>query len=193
MVIDVFNGDYLEAAVVDARPDVIIHQLTDLPRDLDPAMMNEAIARNANLRNEGTLNLVVAAHAAGVRRMIAQSIAWAYAPGEKPYAEDAPLDMAAEGIRAVSVAGVVALENWTLNAAPVEGVVLRYGRLYGPGTAYEMPSSPPVVHVNAAAYATLLAIGHGEPGVFNIAEGTGEVVTEKARTQLGWSAGFRLG
>ena len=68
-------------------------QLTDLPRGLDPRRMAEGIARNARIRSEGTRNLVAAALAAGTRRLIAQSIAWAYAPGSKPHAEEDPLDM----------------------------------------------------------------------------------------------------
>ena len=97
--------------------------------------MQEATSRNARIRDEGTRNLVRAAIAAGARRLIAQSIAWAYAPGPEPHRETDPLDTGAEGMRGISVRGVAALENRTLNSPPLEGLVLRYGRLYGPGRA----------------------------------------------------------
>ena len=83
----------------------MIHQLTDLPPGLDPSRMQEATSRNARIRDEGTRNLVRAAIAAGARRLIAQSIAWAYAPGMEPHREADPLDIGAEGTRGISVRG----------------------------------------------------------------------------------------
>ena len=124
--------------------------------------------------------------------MIAQSIAWAYAPGPRPYREDHPLDLNAEGDRLVSVRGVEFLERQVLEAWRLEGLALRYGRLYGPGSGTDTPPSPPAVHVDAAAYAALLAIDHGEPGAFNIADPNDEVSTDKATAALGWRADFRL-
>ncbi len=97
-VVDVFDAEKLRAAVLAARPDVVIHQLTDLPPGLDPAQMEAGRARNARIREEGTRNLVSAAVAAGATRMIAQSIAFAYAPGPTPYREDAPLDPSARAV-----------------------------------------------------------------------------------------------
>lgn len=190
--VDVFDEEGLRHAVAAARPEIAIHQLTDLPPGLDPARMAAATANNARIRDEGTRNLVKAAIAAGARRLIAQSIAWAYAPGPKPYAEDDPLDAGAEGARAVSVGGIIALENWTLKSPPLAGIILRYGRLYGPGTGAEAPTGPLSLHVDAAAYAAFLAVDRGDPGIFNIAEPNGEVATEKARRELGWRADFRL-
>ena len=101
---------------------------------------------------------------AGAHRMIAQSIAWAYAPGPRPYCEDHPLDLNAEGDRLVSVRGVESLERQVLGASPMDGLALRYGRLYGPGSGADAPPSPPSVHVDAAAYAALLAIDHASRG-----------------------------
>src|SRR3546814_20134412 len=95
--------------------------------------MDEAIIRNARIRDEGTRNLVQAAIAAGVRRVVAQSIAWAYAPGPEPPSEDDPLDTEAEGGRAVSVRGVAAMETCVLNAPPLAGGGLRYGQDSGQG------------------------------------------------------------
>ncbi|HWG69392.1 MAG TPA: hypothetical protein VN692_08255 [Steroidobacteraceae bacterium] len=88
--------------------------------------------------------------------------------------------------------GVVALEEWTLKTEALEGVVLRYGQIFGPGTHANTPSDFIPVHVDAAAYAALLAIDHGGPGAFNIAQPNIHVATEKARAELNWSADFRL-
>ena len=75
----------LRRAVIAAKPDVVIHQLTDLPDVSDPARMRAAMSeKNSRLRIEGTRNLMAAAKAAGVRRVVAQSIAFIYAPGPKP-------------------------------------------------------------------------------------------------------------
>jgi uncharacterized protein YbjT (DUF2867 family) len=160
VVVDVFDATALSRAVASARPDVVIHQLTDLPKDLDPREMGAAIIRTARVRGEGTRNLVGAAIAAGARRLVAQSIAWAYAPGAEPHAETDPLDAGAAGDDGVNVQGLIALEDLTLKSPPLEGVVLRYGQLYGPGTASDRPSNHAPIHVDAAAYAALLAIDH---------------------------------
>jgi nucleoside-diphosphate-sugar epimerase len=125
----VVGGDVMEAAQIRdvlgaARPDVVMHQLTDLSaRDL---------RANAALRVAGTRNLVDAALAVGVTRVVAQSIAWAYAPGAGPAAEGEPLDVHASGTRGESVAAVHALERTTAQAP--DWVALRYGMLYGTGT-----------------------------------------------------------
>lgn len=192
IVVDVLDASALDRSVASARPEVVIHQLTDLPKDLDPALMEEAIIRNARVRSEGTRNLVRAAIAAGARRLVAQSIAWVYAPGAEPHVETDPLDDAAEGSRRITMQGVIALENLVLKSPPLEGVVLRYGHLYGPGTHADRPSATMPVHVDAAAYAALLAIDHGDLGCYNIAQPNSQVSTEKARSLLGWTADFRL-
>jgi nucleoside-diphosphate-sugar epimerase len=190
VAVDVFDAPALARAIEAARPDVIIHQLTDLPSGLDPSLMGEAIARNARVRQEGTRNLVHGALAAGARRMIAQSIAWVYASGTPPYTEDDPLQ-ADEG-RSVSLRGVVALEDLVLNSPWLEGVVLRYGNFYGPDTGREKPEGPSPLHVEAAAYAALRAMECWQPGIFNIAEPQSEVVSRKAIAALDWHADFRL-
>jgi nucleoside-diphosphate-sugar epimerase len=192
VVVDVFDATALSRAVVSARPDVVIHQLTDLPKDLDPREMGAAIVRTARVRSEGTRNLVGAAIAAGARRLVAQSIAWDYAPGTEPHAETDPLDAGAEGDRGIDVQGLITLEELTLRSPPLEGVVLRYGQLYGPGTPWDRPLNSAPLHVDAAAYAALLAIDHGAPGIYNIAQPNGYVATEKARLELGWTPDFRL-
>lgn len=191
-VLDVYDADALREAMQSFRPCWVIHQLTDLPPGLDPALMPAAQPRNARIRREGTANLVAAARAAGVERMVAQSIAWAYAPGELPLHEEQPLDLDAEGARAVSVGGVAALEQAVLNAAPMDGIVLRYGRLYGPGTGCETPDPRLALHVDDAARAVLLALEWGVAGCYNIVERDIEVSAAKARHRLGWTPGFRL-
>ena len=191
VIVDVFDGAALLSAVTTSRPEVVIHELTDLPTSLDPSQMGQAIVRNARIRDEGTQNLVRAALAAGARRLVAQSIAWAYTPGPEPHLESDPLDVDAQGDRQITVRGVTALEDWTLHSPPLEGIVLRYGRLYGPGTHSEIPSTSASVHVDAAAYAALRAIDHGMPGIFNIAQPNPHVTSDKARAQLGWTADFR--
>ena len=192
IVVDVFDPSALSRAVASTRPDVVIHQLTDLPKDLNPREMGAAIVRTARIRSEGTRNLVRAAIAAGAHRLVAQSIAWVYAPGAEPHAETDPLDTGAEGESGINVQGVVTLEDLTLRSPPLEGVVLRYGQLYGPGTASDRPSKSAPIHVDAAAYAALLAIDHGDPGIYNVAQPNRHVTTEKARAELGWTPDFRL-
>jgi nucleoside-diphosphate-sugar epimerase len=121
VVLDVLDREATMAVVVAVRPDAVVHQLTDLSaRDF---------AANSRLRIDGTRHLVDAAVAAGVERMVTQSIAWVAAPGEGPADEDDPLDEALP-----AAAAVRALEEAT--AELPSGVVLRYGLLYGPGTFY---------------------------------------------------------
>jgi nucleoside-diphosphate-sugar epimerase len=179
-------------AVVASRPQVVIHQLTDLPQVIDAARLGEALARNAQLRIEATPNLVAAARAAGARRLIAQSIAFAYADGPEPHDEtDALASAEGDHPRAVTARGVQALEDAVLKAPGIEGIVLRYGRLYGPGT-WNTPNARAPLHVDAAAHAALLALTAGAPGIYNIAEDDGAVSIGKARRELGFDPGFRL-
>jgi nucleoside-diphosphate-sugar epimerase len=193
VVVDVFDAGALRDAVVGARAQVVIHQLTDLPDVFDPARSANALARNAGIRVEGTANLVAAARAAGARRLIAQSIAFAYADGPEPHVETDPLAAARGGAPgAVSARGVRALEEAVLGAPAIEGLVLRYGRLYGPGTWTETRQGRAPLHVDAAAQAAALAVTRGAPGVYNIAEDDGAVSIEKARKELGFDPAFRL-
>jgi nucleoside-diphosphate-sugar epimerase len=192
VVVDVFDAEALTAAVIAAKPDAVVHQLTDLPSAPGTPGYEEAQKRNVRLRREGTRNLMAAAKAAGARRVIAQSIAFVYAPGEGPRHETDPLDVGAAGIRSLTVSGVMALEEAVLHAAGITGLVLRYGYLYGPGTWYEKPAKPPSVHVDAAAHAALLALTRGAPGLYNIAEDDGAVAIAKARVQLGFDPAIRL-
>ena len=190
VIVDVFDARTLTDALRSIRPAAVIHQLTDLPPALDPAKMAQAVAANARIRDEGTRNLIAAAREAGSKRFVAQSIAWAYREGTQPYDETHPLDTDAEGNRLVTVRGVVSLETQVLTA-PLIGTVLRYGQLYGPGTGADHAKGASPVHVDAAAHAALLALRHARAGAFNIAEDNAVVSTEKAKRELGWSAGWR--
>ena len=192
VVVDVFDRKALHDAVARARPEVVIHQLTDLPQVFDPARRGDMLVRNARLRIEGTANLVAAAQAAGACRLIAQSIAFIYADGPEPHTEGDPL-AGAEGddVNALTSRGVRALEDMSLNTPGIDGIVLRYGRLYGPGT-WNTPNARAPLHVDAAAQAALLAVSRGAPGIYNIAEDDGAVMIDKARRELGFDPAFRL-
>ncbi|HEU5019532.1 MAG TPA: NAD-dependent epimerase/dehydratase family protein, partial [Pseudolabrys sp.] len=182
---DVFDAAELTKAVQGARPDAIIHQLTDLAFAPGTPRYQEGLARNARLRVEGTRNLVDAAIAAGVDRMVAQSIAFIYASGAGARVESDPLLPANE-----TAAAVTALEEAVLSLP--HGVVLRYGYFYGPGTwSGDKPSRAPAIHVDAAAQATLLALGKVERGIYNIAEDAESLSSDKAKRDLGFDAGFR--
>ncbi|WP_433755240.1 NAD-dependent epimerase/dehydratase family protein [Nocardia sp. CA-135398] len=131
VVCDVYDLDALIAAVVAFRPDLVMHQLTDLPDDA--ARLPELAGANARIRSEGTSNLIAAAQSAGAKRFLAQSIAW-----EPP---------AGRG------AGIQEFEAAVLD---IGGVVVKYGQFYGPGTYYEseLPDHPRV-HVDDAAARTV--------------------------------------
>lgn len=164
-VADVYDAARLREVVAAARPDVVMHQLTDLT--------SRDFAANSRIRREGTRNLVDAALAAGVRRVVSQSIAWAYEPGDSPADESTPLDLhAADPARRATVEAVATLEAITAEAP--EWVVLRYGMLYGPDTWYtkgglmgdlaaagELPLTGDItsfVHIDDAALAAAAAV-----------------------------------
>lgn len=173
VVMDALVADDVTRAVEVSAPDVIIHELTDLA-SLD-------FAGNARLRVEGTANLAAAAAAHGVEHLVAQSIAWVYEPGEGPAEETAPLARTADG--AAAFPSVEALEEAVLGLR--NGVVLRYGLLYGPdtwyapdGDAYRRAAEGEVVattawtsfvHVDDAAEATVDALTW-PAGVVNVVD-----------------------
>jgi uncharacterized protein YbjT (DUF2867 family) len=130
VVCDVFDAPRLARAVADFAPQMLIHQLTDLPDAV--SQIDAYRARNERIRLEGTRNLLAAARAASVSRLLAQSIAWRPPSGS---------------------AGLDEFEHMVLEAG---GVIVRYGQFYGPGTYYEdrLPD-PPRVQIDAAARATL--------------------------------------
>jgi nucleoside-diphosphate-sugar epimerase len=188
-IVDVFDAAALAFAVGQARPEAVIHQLTDLADIGVPDRAAAALAANARIRIAGTANLIAAATAAGARRLVAQSIAFVYAEGPEPHGETDPLLPASD----VSAGGVRALEAAVTGTAGLDGVVLRYGRLYGPGTPSAAAGGRAPLHVDAAAHAALLAVTRGAPGIYNIAEDDGAVSIAKARGELGFDPSFRLG
>jgi nucleoside-diphosphate-sugar epimerase len=189
-VVDVFDAEAIKRAVVAAKPDAVIHQLTDLAHAPGTPQYEEGLKRNARLRTEGTPNLAAAARAAGVRRLIAQSIAFIYASGPGARIETDPM-APAEGAMARTIPAVKALEDAVL--AMPEGIVLRYAYFYGPGTwSPEGPGRRPCVHVDAAAQAAANALTRGEPGVYNVGEDDPSLSSEKAKRLLGFDPDFRL-
>jgi nucleoside-diphosphate-sugar epimerase len=146
IVCDAFDAEALRAVVVAFAPDAVVHQLTDLPDDA--GLIPGHAAANARMRREGTRNLLAAARAASVDRFLAQSVAW---------------ELSGDGGAAKQE-----LERLVLDAG---GVVLRYGRLYGPGTYYEAElPEPPRIHVDEAARRTVDAL-EAPSGVLEIVEG----------------------
>jgi nucleoside-diphosphate-sugar epimerase len=142
---DVYERERLETAVVTFRPEVIVCQLTDLPDDASATA--DHVAANARIRREGTRNMLAAAKVAQAIRFYAQSVAWSLG-GE---------------------AGAAAEERERL-VLEARGVILRYGRLYGPGTYYQDEApSPPRIHVDEAARRTVLAL-QTSSGVLTIVE-----------------------
>jgi nucleoside-diphosphate-sugar epimerase len=193
VVVDVFDDVGFTEAMRDAQPEVVIHQLTDLPQVVDPATMLGYMQANARLRIEGTRNLVAAAKAIGAKRIVAQSIAFVYAPGDGPRVETDPFAVQPDGSYSTSIRGAIELEDQVLGTPGIAGVVLRYGRLYGLGTWNQSgPSSTGAVHVDAAAQAARLAVTRGAPGIYNVADDDGAFSIDKARRELGFDPAFRI-
>ena len=193
---DALDAAALEKAVGLARPEVVVNQLTALPRRISPRRAGRDLAATNRLRSEGTRNLMAAAAAAGVTHVVAQSVAFAYAPGGGPQgpggrlrSEADPLYRAAPGAFAEAVAAIAELERETLGSAGIRGAVLRYGFFYGPGTSYAAGGSIaadvrhrhfPVlgdgagvfgfIHVEDAAQATVAAIEQRAEGAYNIVD-----------------------
>jgi nucleoside-diphosphate-sugar epimerase len=183
VTMDVMDAGQVRDALVTAAPDVVVHQLTDLASGFDTA----SLERNARLREVGTANLVDAILAVPARRLVAQSIAWLYADGPLPHTEADPLIDPASDPGNVSLPGVLTLERLVTRTPGIDGLVLRYGSLYGPGTAYaERPDGPTSVHVGAAARAAALAVSRGEPGIYNVVDEGGTASAALARRVLGW-------
>ncbi|MBE7554554.1 MAG: NAD(P)-dependent oxidoreductase [Anaerolineales bacterium] len=190
IVCDVFDRDKLKQAVLAARPEVMIHQLTSLPERIDPRHVKQALAQTNKLRTEGTEILMDAARSAGARRFIAQSVSFYYAPTSTlPATEDEPLYQNAPAAFADVVQAIDNLEHTVLNTPDIEGIILRYGYIYGPGTSFAGDGTfaedvrqrqVPIIgdgggvfsftHVEDAAAATVLALNHGQAGCYNIVD-----------------------
>ena len=144
VVCDVYDAPALTDSVTQFRPDLVMHQLTDLPETAEK--IADFRDRNNRMRTEGTRNLLAAAAAAGASRFLAQSIAWRPPAGGEAVEEH---------------------ERMVLDAG---GVVVEYGTFYGPGTfGGENPPPPPRIHIDEAARRTL-PLMDAESGVVVLAE-----------------------
>jgi nucleoside-diphosphate-sugar epimerase len=200
---DPYLADALDpAAVIEAveraKPELIIHQLTAIPADFDIRKFEEQFAMTDRLRIEGTDNLLAAARSAGVRRFVAQSYTgWPYARTGGPVkTEEDPLDTNPPEAFQAGLRAIQHLETAVLQSG-LEGIVLRYGGFYGPGTSLGEGSNIleqirehkfPIVgggtgiwsflHIDDAARATVAAVDHGSPGIYNIADDEPAPVSE---------------
>ena len=192
-IADALDPDAVGAAVSAAEPEVIVHQLTSLS-SIDLRHFERAFAQTNRLRTEGTDILLSAARAVGARRFVAQSFAgWPSARVGGPVkTEDDPLDANPPASVRSSLEAILHLERAVTGAAPVEGIVLRYGGFYGPGTSLQL--DPPggehveairgrkfplvgngagvwsFIHIEDAAEATAIAVDRGEPGIYNVVD-----------------------
>jgi nucleoside-diphosphate-sugar epimerase len=175
-------------AVHSAQPEVVINQLTSLPQTVNPLAVKRGFDLTSRLRREVSGTLVAAARAAGARRIIAQSISFAYRPGPGVRTESDPLWTEAKGQIGVLTTSLATLESVSLGDAGLEGVVLRYGSFYGAGTYFApgglyanllgkrrlpLPGDGGglfgMVHIEDAAMATTAAL-EGPTGTFNIVD-----------------------
>ncbi|MCW2957546.1 MAG: NAD(P)-dependent oxidoreductase [Solirubrobacterales bacterium] len=189
-VCDVSDPASVLAAVTAATPDVLVHQLTALPQVLDIRRYEQALAPTNRLRAEATPHLMAAARATGVRRVVCQSISFVTAPTGPPvHDEDAPLYLDGPKAFTPAIAATATMERCVTGTPGVEGVVLRYGFFYGPGTAYSFDGGTageirrrrfPIVgagtglssfvHIDDAADATVVALEGGTTGIFNVCD-----------------------
>ncbi|PSB24081.1 NAD-dependent epimerase/dehydratase family protein [Stenomitos frigidus] len=134
VIADIFDADAIKAAVIQAQPDVVIEQLTALPKTYTRESMSAAAALNTRIRVEGGANVLAAAQAAGVRRYLRQSIAFWGIPGTGLADEETPIAFDASPAVAADAHIVTDIERHLLETPSIEGIALRYGFLYGPGT-----------------------------------------------------------
>jgi nucleoside-diphosphate-sugar epimerase len=187
-IADVFDADAVKAVVRRAGPEAVIEQLTALPRTYTRESMRAAAAFNTRLRLEGGANVLAAAQAAGVRRYLRQSIAFWAVPGPGLADEETPLAFDASPAVAADARVVTELEHRLLENRNIEGIALRFGFFYGPGTWFSPDGDVarqvreqqfPIIgsgegvwswlHIQDAAMATAAAAEQGNPGVYLIA------------------------
>jgi nucleoside-diphosphate-sugar epimerase len=189
VVCDALDGAAVREAVAASRPDAVVQHLTDLPKRLGPRNLARAYRANDRVRREGTANLVAAAEAAGARRFIAQNVCFLYAHEGGPVKdEDAPLMDGAPPPFDRSIRVYREMEARVVGAG-LDGLVLRCGWWYGPGTTYG-PDGYMVgqlrrrllpivgdgagvfsfVHVDDVAGATVDALARGGAGIYNVCD-----------------------
>ena len=191
VIADALDRDAVVAAVAEARPDVVVHQLTALGDLKFPRNLDRAFAGTNRLRTEGTENLLAAALAAGARRIVAQSFAgWPAVRSGGPVKTEAdPFDPDPVPSMRASLDAIKRCEELVTGTEGIEGIALRYGGFYGPGTGLSADGEQlelvrkrrfPVVgdgagvwsfiHIDDAAAATVAAIEGGAPGVYNVTD-----------------------
>jgi nucleoside-diphosphate-sugar epimerase len=199
VVADALDREAVLAAVAAARPEVVVHELTALAEMTDFRKLDQGFALTNRLRAEGTDHLLAAARAAGARRFVAQSFAgWPFARiGGPVKTEDDPLDPDPPAQLRRTLDAIRHLESAVLGAEGLEGVVLRYGGFYGPGTSageggfmledLRRRRFPLVgagtgvwsfVHIDDAATATMAAVERGAPGIYQIVDDDPAPVSE---------------
>jgi nucleoside-diphosphate-sugar epimerase len=178
--------------VSEAEPEVIVHELTAIPASLSLRRMERDFAATNRLRTEGTDHLLSAARAAGVRRFVAQSFASHFArSGGAVKSEDDALDPDPPAAIRTTLEAIRHVEEAVTGAGWVEGLVLRYGAFYGPGTSFAVrPAGELVelirrrmlpivgngagvwsfVHIEDAAAATADAVERGAPGIYHVVD-----------------------
>lgn len=192
VVVDVYDEKKLEEILIRVKPDVVMHQLTDLPAGLDPEKMEAALVSNAKLREIGTKNLINAAAKAGVKKMIAQSIAFVYEPGPVPHTEESSLLNFNDPVYGTTSRAIASLEDQVMHA-PFIGIVLRNGLLYGPDTGFDAPVDfVPTVHVDACAHAAFLALKCQTNAIYNVADDDIRLSTQKVKSELEWNPNYRI-
>ena len=192
VVVDVYDEKNLEEILVRIQPQVVMHQLTDLPAGLNPQMMQAALVSNARLREIGTRNLIKSASKAGVQKMIAQSIAFVYEPDVEPYTEESALLNFDDLVYGATSRAVASLEEQVLSA-PFVGIVLRNGLLYGAGTGFDAPVDfVTPLHVDACAYAAFLALACEKNALYNVTDDDKRVSTAKIKSELKWNPNYRM-
>lgn len=193
VIVNAYDAQALADAVSDANPDVVINQLSDLPSGLKDEEMEAGLKRDNRMRIEGTRNLIQAAEKAGVRTYVAQSIALAYAPSDQPLTEESALIPTDDPTYGEMSAATQSLEK-QVQAGKFNGVILRYGWLYGPRTGFDAPAEGYAgLHVDAAALAAAEAVESTQGGIYNVAEQSPLLDTHRFRQQYPeWRDDFRL-
>jgi nucleoside-diphosphate-sugar epimerase len=200
-VADALDPDAVARVVAEAEPDVIVHQLTALSGSIDLRHFERDFAETNRLRTEGTDHLLAAGRAIGARRFVAQSYAgWPFARTGGPVKDESdPLDPSPPAALRTTLDAIRHLEAAVTGAGWTEGVVLRYGGFYGPGTSLSMKPDGehielirkrkfPVVgngagvwsfiHIEDAAAATVAAVEHGKAGIYNVVDDEPAPVSE---------------
>ena len=191
VIADVLDRAAAVDVVKESEPEVVIHQLTALTGVKSFKNFDKEFALTNRLRTEGTDHLLEAARIVGVRRIIAQSYGnWNYErTGSAVKTEQDPFDPDPPANQVKSLRAIRYVENALMNADGIEGIALRYGNFYGPGTGIDLGGDivtqvrkrtfPIVgdgsgiwsfVHMDDAAAAAIAAIEHGRPGVYNVAD-----------------------